>query len=44
MEAAAETLDVVFVEIAFAIQDFGDNAGSAEDNRPGPFEGGHAGR
>jgi hypothetical protein len=31
VEASAEAFDVVFVELAFAIQDFGDNARSAED-------------
>jgi hypothetical protein len=30
-EAAAEALDVVFVELALAAQDFGDDAGGAED-------------
>jgi hypothetical protein len=31
VEAAAEALDVVLVEFALAAQDFGDNAGRAED-------------
>jgi hypothetical protein len=31
VEAAAEAFDVVFVEVALAAEDFGDNAGSAED-------------
>jgi hypothetical protein len=31
VEAAAETLDVVLVEFALATQDFGDDAGGAEN-------------
>jgi hypothetical protein len=31
MEAAAEAFDVVFVEVALAAQDFGDDAERAED-------------
>ena len=31
MEAAAEAFDVVLVVFALAAQDFGDDAGSAED-------------
>jgi hypothetical protein len=31
VEAAAEVFDVVFVELAFAVQDFGDDPGSAAE-------------